>query len=161
VPALGMLVVGSFLVTRLYPQSANDVLSDSPSALVRLPFHGAQRSFFVDTPEKAFAYIKSHEFPPRMFNEYTWGGGIIWALPEHKTFIDGRMPHWKRGDRHIFRDYLIISKARKGWQEIVARYDIQWFFVRKNAAIAVALEQFPDVWGKRYEDEQAVIFVKR
>src|SRR6476661_7036155 len=42
------------------------------------------------SPVKAVEYIQSHHLSGNMLNEYDYGGYLIWALPEHPVFIDGR-----------------------------------------------------------------------
>ncbi len=97
----------------------------------------------------------------RVFNDYTWGGSMIWELPQIKTFIDGRMPHWVIGEKNIFRDYIIIESARPGWHDKIQEYGINWFLVRPNSAIAAGLALVPQEWEKRYEDAGSIIFVKK
>ena len=43
-------------------------------------------------PVEAVDYIKKHpeQFGGNMFNQYVWGGYLLQALPEHRTFVDGR-----------------------------------------------------------------------
>ena len=43
-------------------------------------------------PQEAAAFIEQKQFRGPMFNEYDWGGYLIWRLyPKHKVFIDGRV----------------------------------------------------------------------
>ena len=34
--------------------------------------------------------MKSHPSEGRSFSEYSWGGYLVWHLPEDKVFVDGR-----------------------------------------------------------------------
>lgn len=68
-------------------------------------------------PEKAVSFmeqkIKSGEWNDVvLLNEYSWGGYLIWRLPETKVFIDGRMPHWVAADgSSAMKDYVKIMKS--------------------------------------------------
>lgn len=92
-----------------------------------------------------------------MFNEYNFGGYLIWQLPEHKVFIDGRMPHLKIGDRHIFKDFNDLQELRNP-KEIIKKYQIDWFFIYNNRLLRAYL---PSLGFKEiYEDDLVVIFGK-
>ena len=120
-----------------------------------------QDVFWDETPQNAFSYLAHHMPEGNMFNDYGWGGGIIWAYPGVKTFIDGRMSYWKIGDKKIFEDYLTIERLQKGWREKMDEYGIQWILIQSDSPLASALEVLPDQWKEMYRDNQAVIFVKK
>jgi len=90
----------------------------------------SQRS--ISYPEKAISFLKTLPLSENLFNEYGWGGYLIWKIPERKVFIDGRMPSWRKDDRFIFGDYLKIEKTEKGFQEILAQYEIKIVLLRNN-----------------------------
>lgn len=46
-------------------------------------------------PKKAVSYLKNSPPQGELFSLYSWGGYLIWKLPETKVFIDGRMPSWR------------------------------------------------------------------
>jgi hypothetical protein len=83
-------------------------------------------------PFEAVEYLKAHPQPGNMFNEYNWGGFLIWQYPEKKVFIDGRMPSWKKGDFRIFESFNKIMSADKDWSEGLAKYDISSALVYNN-----------------------------
>jgi len=57
-----------------------------------------------------------------MFNEYDWGGYLIWKLPEYKTFVDGRMPSWRDDTGYsAFEEYLEIRKNITQEQGVVEK----------------------------------------
>lgn len=110
-------------------------------------------------PKEAVEYIRSNpeKFQGNMYNEYNWGGYLIWQLPEHKVFIDGRMPHLKIGDRHIFKDFNDIQELRNS-KEIIEKYNIDWFLIYKNRLLGSYLPS--EGFKKNYEDDLAAIFKK-
>ncbi|MBP8960825.1 hypothetical protein KBG31_01210 [Patescibacteria group bacterium] len=57
-----------------------------------------------------------------MFNEYDWGGYLIWKLPEYKTFVDSRMPSWRDDTGYsAFEEYLEIRKNITQEQGVVEK----------------------------------------
>ena len=38
----------------------------------------------------AVNFIKSHTYSGPLYNDYTWGGFLIWHLPQFKVSVDGR-----------------------------------------------------------------------
>jgi hypothetical protein len=40
------------------------------------------------------AYLKTYKCNGNLFNDFDYGGYLIWKLPEYKIFIDGRMQAW-------------------------------------------------------------------
>ncbi|GIW54852.1 MAG: hypothetical protein KatS3mg082_1256 [Nitrospiraceae bacterium] len=97
----------------------------------------------------------------RLYNDYGYGGFLLWWLPEERIFIDGRMPAWRIGDRWIFYDYVALTnwgpsgagRARQVQGRLGARSP------REPAG--------PSPFGARagwrpvYEDAKAVIYVRR
>src|SRR3989344_9636631 len=67
-----------------------------------------------------------------MFNDYGWGGYMIWKLPERKVFIDGRMPSWRQNGQFVFGDYFNIMQTQKGFEKILNTYDVQLVLIRKS-----------------------------
>jgi len=110
-------------------------------------------------PKGAVEYIKDNpeKFQGNMYNEYNWGGYLIWQLPEHKVFIDGRMPHLKIDDRHIFKDFNNLQ-ALINPKEILEKYDIDWVLLYNNRLLASYLPS--EGFKKIYEDDISVIFKK-
>ena len=96
----------------------------------------------------------------RMFNEYDWGGFLIWQFPEQKVFVDGRMPFWKIGDRFPFFDEQYAMGAERGSIEMLeTKYDVDWILIRPARPLAIALTG-QDNWMQVYRDDYAVIYHK-
>ena len=71
---------------------------------------------------------------PGLFNEYDWGGFLIWHAPATKVFVDGRLsPYAPR----VIDDYTTISEAHPGWRETIERLGVRQLLVRPAAAVAV------------------------
>jgi len=110
-------------------------------------------------PYEAVEFLRENPQKGNIFNDYVWGGYLIWQLPSVKTFIDGRMPAWREGDKYIFEDYLTVMRLKPGWEEVLEKYEISYFLIHRDSALAQALKVHP-AWKIIYEDELAVIFAK-
>lgn len=130
-------------------------------------------------PRKAAEFLKN--YPPfyekNIFNNYAWGGYLIknekcsFGSAQNKqikndkiqcapkVFIDGRMAHWKTGERHILKDYAEIGNLGEKFEELIDKYQIKIIFVEKNGYLGHALA-FSSRWKKIYSDDIAVIYEK-
>lgn len=111
-----------------------------------------------DYPNLAVKYLKSNPIPGRMFNEYNWGGYLIWQLPNVATFIDGRMPGWKMQDRDILSDYLAIWKVTPKTDQLLEKYQVEYALLAIDSPIFSYLEKSD--WQVVYKDQQAVVLIK-
>jgi len=108
-------------------------------------------------PYGAVEFLRENPQDGRIFNDYVWGGFLIWQLPEVKTFIDGRMPAWREGEKYVFRDYLTLVQLKPGWEEILKKYRVSYFLIRRDSALAQVLKVHPD-WKVVYKDSLAAVF---
>ena len=83
-------------------------------------------------PQKALPFLKTLPLSENLFNEYGWGGYLIWKMPERKLFIDGRMPSWRKGGQFVFGDYVKIIKAEQDFQELLDKYDIKIMLLKND-----------------------------
>ena len=58
-------------------------------------------------PRGAVEFLKNHpEYDGlRLLNKYGWGGYLVWAMPEKKIFIDGRLPMLPFADHTFLEEY--------------------------------------------------------
>ena len=78
----------------------------------------------IDYPsDSAIAFLRSLPLSENLFNDYGWGGYLIWKLPERKLFIDGRMPSWRQNGQFTFGDYIKITDAEDGFQGLLDKYN--------------------------------------
>ena len=103
-------------------------------------------------PKAALAALPSGD---GTFNQYDWGGYLIYAKPSTPVFIDGRLFPFVPS---VLEDYRAIISARPGWEEVIDRRGVRTIFVRPTDAIAVrAVERG---WHAIYVDAIAVVLVK-
>ncbi|HEY6085285.1 MAG TPA: hypothetical protein VIU63_07795 [Nitrospira sp.] len=119
--------------------------------------------FFRSTsyPIEAVEWIRAHRdrLGTRLYNDYAYGGFLLWWLPDEKIFIDGRMPAWRIGDRHIFEDYMALTVQDPPVLPLLDKYSVDWALVRHLNHLDRALRQHPN-WAQTYSDEKVSIYAR-
>ena len=115
-----------------------------------------QRAKVTHYPVAALVYIRDHDLAERrMYNSYNWGGYLIWeGLP---VFIDGRADVY--GDAFM-DEYVLAYQLRGDWRVPLEKYDVDYVLIESGASFARLLEEAPE-WERAYQDEVAVIFVRK
>ena len=107
-------------------------------------------------PKAAVDYIKAQHPPQPIFNEYAWGGYLIWRLyPDYPVFIDGRADVF--GDK-LVAQFIQLNDGKPGWREVLNQYGAQTVLVKRDSPIASLLGD-DSRWEKVFEDKQAVVLV--
>jgi hypothetical protein len=107
-------------------------------------------------PVKAVEFIKSENLPKEIFNKFEWGGYLIWTLPSHRVYIDGRPDMY--GDKFVAQ-YLNIYNGSKGWEETLNQFGVRTLLIDPQAPLVNRLVEETD-WKRVYEDKQSVVFIK-
>lgn len=108
-------------------------------------------------PVHAVEFIRDSRLTGRMFNEYTYGGYLSWALPKQKVFIDGRADVYAWTG--VLADYGALATLREDPSGILDRYSVDFCLLFRSAPLARVLAHLPE-WSESYSDSQAVIFVR-
>lgn len=120
-----------------------------------LPYETNAEEFAEVYPVLAVDYLKSQHLEGNMFNSYNFGGYLIWALPEHPVFVDGR------ADLHqdeIILPWYSAYNGTDGWEQLFEKWDIGFVVVEPTAPIVRNLEW--DNWNLVYSDAVAVVYVR-
>lgn len=108
-------------------------------------------------PAAAVEFIKSQNLPQPIYNEYHWGGYLIWNLyPQYRVYIDGSADVY--GDA-LMEEYFVIHDGERSWRTPLDQHGIRTVLVEPNTAIATLLRE-DAAWQKVFEDQQAVIFTR-
>jgi len=118
-----------------------------------------------------------------IFNEYNWGGYLIWTYPEKKLFIDGRIPQAEYAGQTFLEEYLDFLRPQANYAAKLDQYNIKLVLIKTkdDRVKASSLEKFifwlrdselnfpnylgryldssPD-WQKIYSDPLASIYLK-
>lgn len=96
--------------------------------------HGLYPSGTVD-------FMKKEKITGNIFNDYVFGGYLIFSYPEVKVFIDGRTPT-------VYSPYFF-------WQSRIAHDPVRWDRLVKEYDIDMALIKFKDpLCDKLHENEE-------
>jgi hypothetical protein len=110
-----------------------------------------------DFPRAAVQFIESSNVTQPLYNEYHWGGYLIWKLyPRYRVFIDGRADVY--GDQ-LIEEFFRVHDGANDWRTLLDRYGIQSVVVSPDTAIASLLREDKS-WKNVFEDQQTVIFTR-
>lgn len=109
---------------------------------------------YLNFPVEAVNFLNaSPDVGRELFNNYNWGGYLIYYLRDYPVFIDGRADLYDE----FFFVYQDISGLKEGWQAALTDYQIRTILIRPDSRLADALRA-EGGWDVLYEDEDAVIF---
>ncbi len=95
-------------------------------------------TFFCNSyPCEAVKYLQENEqhFNKNIYNTYGWGGYMIWAYPEKKLFIDGRLPQYKFAGHTMLEEYNSFYKEDANHNEKLNQYNIRLVLLIKEKDI--------------------------
>jgi hypothetical protein len=111
-------------------------------------------------PEKAADFVRANNLQGNMYNDYDWGGYLIWRLaPERKVFADGR----NLNTETLALDYQIKtaytnSAGDKIWKQLLQRYGVNYVVTESRLASG---EVTPFVNALLSDKEWAPVFLHR
>lgn len=106
-------------------------------------------------PCRALEFLRNKNIKGNIFNHYNWGGYLIWYARDYPVFIDGRMPWGK-----VFSEYETVSQLKDGWEGILEKYNVTVIIYPKNELFETLINT-DGKWPKIYEDEDAIVLVKK
>jgi hypothetical protein len=119
----------------------------------QLESHVARRS-----PVEAVQYILRHPPPQPMYNNYEFGGYLIFALDgRNKVFIDGRTDIYERAG--VLSDYASIAGVAQNAFARLRAYNVQSCLLEHGEALATLLAASAQ-WQETYADDRSVLFVR-
>lgn len=114
---------------------------------------------FNNCSAKSVEYVRDNKLTGNLLTLYGWGGYMIWNYPDVKPSIDGRMTVWKDDSgRSVLAQYYGFEQ---NWKDIdKSKYDVvlMWNGKPLYGHLLKLVEQ--GKWEKRYEDENAGVFVR-
>ncbi len=109
-------------------------------------------------PTEAVAWLNENRPPGRLFNDYDFGGYLMFNLPAYPVFVDGRVDVYSK--HRAFSDFLEVWRLGARWEEVLDRYGVGVVLVEQRQSL-VALLGVHEGWEKVFEGEVAVVFLRR
>ncbi|HTW45117.1 MAG TPA: hypothetical protein VMD58_06185 [Acidobacteriaceae bacterium] len=166
-------ILAAMVVTRLLAKSwkGYDAEHDRPAAnavllalavVVVLAAFPSRKNLMMQveqkSPVKAVDYVKAHHLAGNMMNSFTNGGYLIWALPEHPVFVDGRADVYEWTG--VLPQVAEWATAESNPNTLLNEYDVSFCLLERGTQIANEMALLPD-WKQVYQDDQSVIFVRQ
>jgi hypothetical protein len=125
-------------------------------------FYGVSRDFLemqvtASFPETSAQYIEKHNLAGLLYNDFNWGGFLIWRLPQLKVAIDGRTN--VHGDERVDHSVRVWT-GRPEWATDPELLHANVVVAKKSTALASLLRLDPR-FKIVYEDVQAAVFQPR
>ena len=118
-----------------------------------------ERKVETEFPVQAVRYLRQHPIPEPMFNEYVFGGYLVWSRePTNGVFIDGRADLYEHAG--VFQDYGSIIDVTHNAPRLFGRYNIQSFLVKRGCPLATFLAA-TSKWEQVYQDDLSVLYVRK
>jgi hypothetical protein len=109
-------------------------------------------------PLHAVEYLRESKVTGNTFTDPNiWGDYLIWATPSNPVYIDGRIDMY--GDSFV-KEYTDITWGVADWRGPFERYAVRIAIVRAKSPLRRELTSASD-WHQVFEDEMAVVFVKK
>jgi hypothetical protein len=111
-------------------------------------------------PREAVSYLIAHHPPKNVFNDYTFGGYLIWRLyPEYQVYVDGRADLY--GDDFLSK-YVAFYNGEIDPQSVLNTTKVQTVILAPSAGMTSLMRLFTvqGSWKLVYEDAHAVIFLR-
>lgn len=141
VGSLGMLAHGYEQLVGLLgarPGWRQAVLMVAATGLVLAPAGKIMRAPGNDFPTAAVAQLRDRPCVGRVFNDFDFGGYLIWQLPDSKVYIDGRMPSWADSGGNYFVRWRRVLDDEGYARGEFARYDVGCALVYPRRARLIA-----------------------
>lgn len=112
-------------------------------------------------PAEACDYIRGNHLPGPIFNDYRWGGYLMWELPEYPVSMDERLNLY--GDE-FSSTYFEVVMGRQRMQTLPGFTRQQIILLPVNFSMAKALTTIPALqkqFREVYRDKVAIVLVRR
>lgn len=108
-------------------------------------------------PVAAADYLAGHELAGNLFNQYRWGGYLIYRLyPRYPVYVDGRADPFS--DR-VIDDYRAITRLDPGWQALLGRYGVALAVIENESPLAGAPRADP-TWRELARGDVDALFAR-
>jgi hypothetical protein len=99
-------------------------------------------------PNKALSFLSSFHPTGNVFNEYIWGGFLIWHEPHIPVFVDSRVDIFEYNG--AFKDYLDIEHLDNSIA-LLEKHNIKYVLFERKSPLVYLLKT-SQTWKVDYED---------
>jgi hypothetical protein len=113
-----------------------------------------------DTPIEAIAWLKTHPLPAdaRLFHDMRYGSYLLWAMPQVRVCIDGRIELYSLAQWEQYRRIVANNDALAELARMNATHALLNLFDQPDL---IATLRTPDSgWQPIYTDAQTIIFAR-
>jgi hypothetical protein len=107
-------------------------------------------------PVEAIARARSARLPGNLFNEFAWGGYVLYAWPEQRVFIDGQTDFY---GETLTREYADLRAARGEWEARLNERAINLIVLPPDAPLVGRLSHASG-WTVWYADRTATVLTR-
>jgi hypothetical protein len=111
--------------------------------------HSGEQQF----PIRAKAYLCGFQPRGNVFNDFLWGGFLIWNAHQVPVMIDSRVDIFEY--RGVFRDYLDAMQLKNTFS-VLDKYNIRYVIFSRETPLVYLLQHSPG-WKTDYEDATTTI----
>jgi len=156
-----LAVAAGFTAVRVFDLVTNRYYLKTPQQFTEF---GAGESYWY--PEEAAAFVLREQLPGNIFNDYSSGGFVAWALsPEYPDYIDGRAIPF--GDELFVHSKQLLNQPldSPAWQIEAESRNLNTVFVSLDHELSGALSELKTYcashqWRPVYLDTHAAVFVR-
>lgn len=110
-----------------------------------------------NSPVKAVEFIKTHHISGPMLNDWVDGGYLIWAMPEHPDFIDGRADVFEWAG--VLAEFQSWSQLQTDPNVLLEKYRISFCLLNRYSPMVTVMSLLKN-WQMAYQDDHSVIFTR-
>jgi hypothetical protein len=109
-------------------------------------------------PTKMLPYLSTFHPDGNIFNEYIWGGFLIWHEHQIPIFVDSRVDIFEYNG--TFKDYLDIVHLNNDPIALLNKHKIKYVLFEKGAPLTYLLKTTHD-WKVDYEDKTVTLLERK
>lgn len=124
---------------------------------VGVPLFLRPPTFTADMPFAALDRAKKLGVRGPVYNYREWGGPLLWAVPDARPTIDGRLYLFPKSE---WDEYVRAAVGRVPVEQLEAKYQPAAFFLRHSYhGELIRLIRESGRWAEAYSNEYAVLFL--
>jgi hypothetical protein len=108
-------------------------------------------------PVQAVNFIRDNHLHGNMLNAFDYGGYLIWALPDHPVFVDGRADVFEWSG--VLTDFSQWATLQTDPNTLLDKYQVSFCLLQRTSLMARVLPLLPN-WKQIYSDNSATIFIR-